>query len=54
MLVTLTFAAGRGVNFTCTENVTYSDFGAPVTVTVPPASQVDRLSGHGEIALVPW
>jgi hypothetical protein len=54
MLVTLTFAAGGGVNFTCTENVTYSDFGDPVTVTVPPASQVDRLSGHGEIGLVPW
>jgi hypothetical protein len=54
MLVTLTFAAGGGVNFTCTEDVTYSDFGAPVTVTVPPASQVDRFSGHGEIALVPW
>jgi hypothetical protein len=54
MLMTLTFAVGGGVNFTCTENVTYSDFGAPVTVTVPPASQVDRFSGHGEIALVPW
>jgi hypothetical protein len=54
MLVTLTYAAGSGVNFTCKENVTYSDFGDPVTVTVPPASQVDRLGGHGMIALVPW
>jgi len=54
MLVTLTFAAGGGVNFTCREDVTYSDFGDPVTVNVPPASQVDRLSGHGEIGLVPW
>jgi hypothetical protein len=54
MLVTLTFAAGGGVNFTCVEDVTYSDYGAPVTVTVPPASQVDRFSGHGEIGLVPW
>jgi hypothetical protein len=54
MRVTLTFAAGGGVNFTCTENVTYSDFGQPVTVTVPPASQVDRFGGHGMIGLVPW
>jgi hypothetical protein len=53
MLVTLTFAAGGGVQFTCTEDVEYSDFGAPVTVTVPPASQVDRLRGRGEIAVVP-
>ena len=54
MLETLTFAVGGGVHFTCMEDVTFSDFGVPVTVTVPPASQVDRLSGHGEIALVPW
>jgi hypothetical protein len=54
MLVTLTFAVGGGVQFTCTEDVEYSDYGVPVTVTVPPASQVDRFSGHGEIALVPW
>jgi hypothetical protein len=36
------------------EDVTYSDYGAPVTVIVPPASQVGRFSGHGEIGLVPW
>ncbi len=54
MLLTLTFAAGGGVNFTCREDVTYSDFGNPVTVTVPPASQVERLSGNGMIGLVPW
>jgi hypothetical protein len=54
MLMTLTFAAGGGVNFTCTEDVEYSDYGAPVTITVPPASQVDRSTGHGEIGLVPW
>jgi len=54
MLVTLTFAAGGGVNFTCREDVTYSNFGDPVTVTVPPASQVDRFSGNGMIGLIPW
>jgi hypothetical protein len=56
MLVTLTFAAGGGVNFTCTEDVTYSDFGQPVSVTVPPASQVNRAGSgsHGMIGLVPW
>ena len=54
MLVTLTFAAGGGVNFTCTEDVTYSDFGHPVTVSVPPASQVNRINGHAMIGLVPW
>jgi hypothetical protein len=54
MLVTLTFATGGGVNFTCTEDVEYGDYGVPVTVTVPPASQVDRSTGHGEIGLVPW
>lgn len=54
MQVTLTFAAGGGVNFTCVEDVMYSDYGDPVTVTVPPASQVGHLSGHGQISLVPW
>ena len=54
MLVTLTFAVGAGGHFTCVEDITYSDFGAPVRVTAPPASQVDRLDGHLEIALVPW
>ena len=54
MLVTLTYAVGAEVHFTCVEDVSYSDFGAPVQVTAPPASQVDRLDGHGEIMLVPW
>jgi hypothetical protein len=54
MRVTLTDAVGDGGHFTCVEDITYSDFGAPVKVTAPPASQVDRLVGHLEIALVPW
>ena len=47
MLVTLTYAVGAEVHFTCVEDVSYSDFGAPVKVTAPPASQVDRPTGTG-------
>jgi hypothetical protein len=53
MLATLTFTQA-GADFTCTEDVTFSNFGAPVTVTAPPPSQVLNLSGHVNIALVPW
>jgi hypothetical protein len=46
MLATSAFAVGRGRHFTFTEDVTFSDFGVPVTVTVPPASQVSVFNGY--------
>jgi hypothetical protein len=43
-----TFAVevGRGRHFTFTEDVTFSGFNIPVTVTVPPASQVSVFNGY--------
>lgn len=46
LLATATFAVGQGRHFTFTEDVTFSDFGVPVTVTVPPASQVSVFNGY--------
>jgi hypothetical protein len=46
MLATFEFAVGRGQHFTATEDVTFSDFGTTVTVTVPPASQVSHFNGY--------
>jgi hypothetical protein len=42
MAATFTYTALAGAKSTITEDVTFSDFGAPVSVTVPPASQVLR------------
>jgi hypothetical protein len=46
LLETFTVAVGRGRHFTFTEDVTFSGFNLPVTVTVPPASQVSVFNGY--------
>jgi hypothetical protein len=43
---TLTVAVGHGQHFTFTEDVTFGAFNLPVTVTVPPASQVFVFNGY--------
>jgi hypothetical protein len=46
MLSTFTFADLGGPTVRFTEDVTFSDFNAPVSVTAPPASQVQRTTGY--------
>jgi hypothetical protein len=46
LLETFTVAVGRGRHFTFTEDVTFSGFNIPVTVTVPPAGQVSVFNGY--------
>jgi hypothetical protein len=41
-----TLTVDRGRHFTFTEDVTFSGFNLPVTVTVPPASQVSVFNGY--------
>ena len=41
-----TLAVDRGRHFTFTEDVTFSGFNIPVTVTVPPAGQVSVFNGY--------
>jgi hypothetical protein len=41
-----TLAVDRGRHLTFTEDVTFSDFNLPVTVTVPPASRVSVFDGY--------
>jgi hypothetical protein len=41
-----TIAVGSGRHSTLTEDVTFSGFNTPVTVTVPPASQVSVFNGY--------
>jgi hypothetical protein len=41
-----TLTVDRGRHFTFTEDVTFSGFNSPVTVTVPPASQVSVFNGY--------
>jgi hypothetical protein len=46
MAETLAVGVGRGRHFAFAEDVTFSDFNIPVTVTVPPASQVSVFNGY--------
>jgi hypothetical protein len=54
LLTIMTLPTGGGYHSTSTEDVSFSDFGAPVSVTAPPASQVSRFPGRVEFALVGW
>jgi hypothetical protein len=54
LLTIITLQTGGGYHSTSTEDISFSDFGAPVSVTAPPASQVYRFPGHLEFALVGW
>ena len=54
LLTTMTLQIGGGYHDTSTEDVSFSDFGAPVSVTAPPASQVTRDKGYVEWYLIPW
>jgi hypothetical protein len=46
MQETLAVAVSAGRHFTFTEDVTFSGFNIPVTVTAPPASQVSVFNGY--------
>ena len=50
----MTLQIGGGYHDTSTEDVSFSDFGAPVSVTAPPESQVTRDTGYVEWYLIPW
>jgi hypothetical protein len=54
LLTTAILQIGGGYHDTSTEDVTFSDFGVPVSVTAPPASQVNWQPGHMEWYLIPW
>ncbi len=54
LLTIITLQTGGGYHSTSTEDISFSDFGAPVSVTAPPASQVSRFPGRVEFALVGW
>jgi hypothetical protein len=54
LLTTMTLQLDGGYHDTSTEDVSFSDFGAPVSVTAPPASQVTRVPGYVEWYLIPW
>jgi hypothetical protein len=53
MAATFAYPVLAGPNSTFTEDVTFSDFGAPVSVTVPPASQVLRSNRYILPTLLP-
>jgi hypothetical protein len=54
LVTTMTLQLGGGYHDTSTEDVSFSDFGAPVSVTAPPASQVTWEPGQVEWYLIPW
>jgi hypothetical protein len=54
LLTVITLQTGGGYHSTSTEDISFSDFGAAVSVTAPPASQVYRFAGHVEFALAGW
>jgi hypothetical protein len=54
LVTTITLPLGGGYHATSTEDVSFSDFGSPVSVTAPPASQVTWEPGHVEWYLIPW
>lgn len=54
LMTTTTLQTGGGYHDTSTEDVSFSDFGAPVSVTAPPASQVNWQPGHAEWDLIAW
>ena len=45
LVTAMTSSLAGGDHDTSTEDVSFSDFGAPVSVTAPPASQVTRVPG---------
>ena len=54
LVTAMTLQIGGGYHDTSTEDVSFSDFGAPVSVTAPPARQVTRVPGDVEWYLFPW
>jgi hypothetical protein len=54
LVTIMTLQLGGGYHDTSTEDVSFSDFGAPVSVTAPPASQVTWEPGHVEWPIIPW
>jgi hypothetical protein len=54
LLTIITLQIGGGYHATSTEDISFSDFGAPVSVTAPPASQVTHLAGHVGWDLIAW
>jgi hypothetical protein len=54
LLTVITLQTGGGYHSTSTEDISFSDFGAAVSVTAQPASQVSRFAGHVEFALAGW
>jgi hypothetical protein len=45
---------GGGYDRTASEDISFTDFGAPVTVTPPPASQVTWIAGRTTFAVFGW
>jgi hypothetical protein len=54
LLTTITLQLGGGYQDTSAEDVSFSGFGTPVSVTAPPASQVNHPAGHVEWDLIGW
>jgi hypothetical protein len=54
LVTAMTLQLGGGHHDTSTEDVSFTDFGAAVSVTAPPASQVTRMPGYVEWYLIPW
>jgi hypothetical protein len=54
LVTAMTLQLGGGYHDTSIEDVSFSDFGAAVSVTAPPASQVTKMPGYVEWYLIPW